>query len=225
MPTGTTPQCVRIATPVGADAPDEVRPRCPGRVTFTDSISVGPYCHYRHAQHYCEVDQASIKDNEILDGPANTLVMNTLAHYAFDSFTWCLQPTETLICYVIKTYHTVLKQAGARHISKHVTFHDHSGDFPRPIAVDTPGTRPSLPGHSGRSDTRVDLPNTPLLRLHAALTSVLRMSGAAEVFDIVLKARSQSNEPVAPYASGSTFWQSVVAYDGSEVCLEAELYD
>ena len=56
----------------------------------------------------------------------------------------------------------------------------------------------------------IDLPDPgELLRLHAALTGVLRMSGAAEVFDDKKERRGPGNPPV-PSADGEAFFKDVV---------------
>ncbi len=55
----------------------------------------------------------------------------------------------------------------------------------------------------------IDLPDPELLRLHVALTGVLRMSGAAEVFDDMKERRGPGNPPV-PSADGEAFFKDVV---------------
>ncbi|KAI1782442.1 hypothetical protein LXA43DRAFT_905774, partial [Ganoderma leucocontextum] len=62
------------------------------------------------------------------------------------------------------------------------------------------------------------------VRLHAALAGVLRLSGAAGVFD-GLRVPPLGSLPAHPSPSGTAFWRSVVEYEGPAICLEAELRD
>ena len=76
--------------------------------------------------------------------------------------------------------------AGRQPVQQYVTFRDHSALVDPPKATASNKKRP-------RDTLEVDLPNPELLRLHAALTRVMHLSGAAEIFPEPLSTGSLSS--------------------------------
>ena len=130
--------------------------------------------------------------------------------------------------YKIKTYGPQ-NYAGVRHVTSHVTFVDHSQ--PSPPAPPSTTTTPSstsqpqtpAPAPAGVAEP-VPLPDPALLRLHAALSGVLCLSGADTTFECLF-ARPHWLPGFSrwPAARGAAFWASVVEYAGAETCVEVDL--
>ncbi|KAI1783472.1 hypothetical protein LXA43DRAFT_903493, partial [Ganoderma leucocontextum] len=145
------------------------------------------------------------------DSPQNGLAMDTSVQYAFQRFMFCLRPTEVHIKPEIRF--NVLQN-----VRDHITFVDHS--ITSPLVQQAAAMFGYSPPRTG-----VDLPCPDLLRLHAALGWVLRLSGAGAVFDALYRPPPSRGSAAYPSPSGATFWRSVVEYEGPAVCLEAELRD
>ena len=75
----------------------------------------------------------------------------------------------------------------------------------------------------GRVETGVELPSAELLLAHAAITGVVRMSGACRLLKDVMFLCSSLYSP-APPSSGTGFWESVVGYEGEDVCMEVDAH-
>ncbi|KAI1783438.1 hypothetical protein LXA43DRAFT_1125117 [Ganoderma leucocontextum] len=165
-------------------------------------------------KHYFGVDDAIY---EKLDSPQNGFAMSVASRTAFRRFMFSLRPTEKPNCYEFRDERPGLRFAGCQHVSDHITFVDHSATSPLVQQA------AAMLGHS-MPEGAVDLPSRDLLRLHATLAGVLRLSGAAGVFDGV-RVPPSGSPPALPPPGGAAFWRSVVEYDGPAVCLEAELRD
>ncbi|KAH9921012.1 uncharacterized protein B0H18DRAFT_880561, partial [Fomitopsis serialis] len=158
-----------------------------------------------------------------VDETHNCLLLSPTARQGFDMFAWCLRATETPNRYEIKVHHP--NHAGASHVDRHVTFEDRNTEFTSSddnASVPNSGTTPQ-PLQPSQKPPGVEPPNPRLLRLHAALTSVLHLSGAASVFGALYRTRSAASDSVLPDTNGPAFWTSVVSYDGPEVTLQADM--
>ena len=89
-------------------------------------------------------------------------------------------------------------------IPTQVAFQDHSEEISR--AEDASGS-------SQHNPYPVPLPSRALLRLHAALASVIHLSGAAEAFEILTSPHGAGG-PAVRSKSGADFMEEVVDYDG-----------
>ncbi|TBU36677.1 hypothetical protein BD309DRAFT_877914 [Dichomitus squalens] len=161
------------------------------------------------------------------DEPQNTLLLEPNARAAFIRYKWCLLPTDIANCYEIQMHKS--NYLGATQAQDRVTFKDYSLEAPAMDSADAERAASYLESsqHRGvkrrREQAGVDLPNPKLLRVHAALTILLRSSGAADIFDTMIRWRSNEHHQSVPEASGRAFWESVVIYEGPEICLSAEL--
>ena len=92
-------------------------------------------------------------------------------------------------------------------IPTQIAFQDHSEEISR--AEDASGS-------SQHNPYRVPLPSRALLRLHAALASVLHLSGATEAFEILTSPPGPgAGVPAVRSKSSADFMEEVVDYDGS----------
>lgn len=95
-------------------------------------------------------------------------------------------------------------------VPTYITFKDHTVDSEVVQQQTAPsGSEAQRPPKRPHEAVGVDLPDPELLRLHAALTGVLRMSGAAEVFQLIMERRGPDNPPV-PSGDGKAFMNEVV---------------
>ncbi|TBU36498.1 hypothetical protein BD309DRAFT_995582 [Dichomitus squalens] len=171
-------------------------------------------------RHYCQIDQRIIEKMSGMDDPENGMLLAASCHLAFDAFKWCLIPTETDNHYKIMIY--VPSDMGAQTKKTHTTFKDHSPEWPMDNPEDS-SSRNLRSGKRTHDKLGVALPNPQLLRLHAALTGVLRLSGAAEIFDRIISSDG-SDEPAVPSADGTTFYKSIVV-DSSAYGQSAEMVE
>ncbi|TBU53890.1 hypothetical protein BD310DRAFT_829190 [Dichomitus squalens] len=153
--------------------------------------------------------------------PQNALLLNPGSHAAFIHFKWCLLPTDTTNCYEIQTHQSNF--LGAIPVQDRVTFQDYSLETPAPDSADAERAARRRGVKRRRAQAGIDLPDPELLRVHAALAILLHSSGAAGIFDTMIRWRSDRNHHGVPEASGRAFWESVVIYEGPEICLSAEL--
>ncbi len=98
----------------------------------------------------------------------------------------------------------------------YITITDHTADdAPNDAPTASAVPEPSEPSSTQRPPKRpheavgVELPDPELLRLHAALTGVLRMSGAAGVFKLIMERQNPGNPPV-PSADGEAFMKEII---------------
>ncbi|KAG1775601.1 hypothetical protein EV702DRAFT_1199079 [Suillus placidus] len=96
----------------------------------------------------------------IIDNPENGMLLDTTMHYGFDSYAWCLHPTDVLHKYTVNWFRPVPLGLGK---FTEVQFQDHS-------------------------QTGIPLPNPTFIALHSAVAHVLHLSGATEVIDRVYDA-------------------------------------
>ena len=75
----------------------------------------------------------------------------------------------------------------------------------------------------GGVQTGVELPSAELLLAHAAIAGVVHMSGAYRLLKDVIFLCSSLYSP-APPSSGTGFWESVVGYEGEDVCMEVDAH-
>ncbi|KAI1784184.1 hypothetical protein LXA43DRAFT_1101650 [Ganoderma leucocontextum] len=166
--------------------------------------------------HYCQLDSKYIEDAE---KPNNAISLTDFYHSRFDAYIskrgYRNMPTEIPHCYEVKNYHKLFNHMKKNKIPSRVTLKDHSqADSESDAACDPPEAGSST-SHPQRPEKRrheamgIDLPDPELLQLHAALTGVLRLSGAAEVFDDIKERRGPGNPPV-PSADGAAFFKDVV---------------
>ncbi|KAG1814646.1 uncharacterized protein BJ212DRAFT_1481852 [Suillus subaureus] len=120
-------------------------------------------------KHYTKLPDEIMDDLAgIIDNPENGMLLDIALHRGFDSYRWCLHPTDVLHKY---------KVHWLRYVPLHkenfteVQFRDHSRDG-------------------------VPLPNPTLIALHSAVAHVLHISGAAEVIDKVYDAFSDEGPTV-----------------------------
>ncbi|KAI1783451.1 hypothetical protein LXA43DRAFT_1132444, partial [Ganoderma leucocontextum] len=146
-------------------------------------------------RHFYGLDDALL---EKLDCPQNGLAMDTSVKYAFQRFMFCLRPTETPHRYKFEDLKPEIHFNVLQNVRGHVT--------PPPCSA-TLRLAPDL------------------LRLHAALGWVLRLSGAGAVFDTLYRPPPSRGSAAYLSPGGAAFWRSVVEYEGPAVCLEAELRD
>ncbi|KAM5534159.1 hypothetical protein V8D89_012179 [Ganoderma adspersum] len=160
-------------------------------------------------KHYFGADAEALLKKAV--GPQNTLFVNSSACHGYRRFRWCLHPTMTPNRYKIKRY-GLTNYLDSRHVTRHVSFVDHSQSLSQAEAVAEAGNMP------------VDLPDPALLRLHDALAGVLWRSGAVAAFDRLF-ARPHWLPLYSrwPAPRGTAFWTSVVEYAGAETCLEVDL--
>lgn len=170
----------------------------------------------------------------------NSLVMESNSCAAFHSFRWCLHPSRNI--QVANQYHVEVyepNRLGAQYVASPspITFEDQSHKFSSGSASSSdiqPSVAPLSPGSDRHNsppsrtpglqhDVNVDVPGVELLRVHAALAGALHLSGAMKAFELIWCVCKTMDEACLPGASGSTFLQSVVAYEGREVCAEAEM--
>ncbi|KIK44097.1 hypothetical protein CY34DRAFT_11271 [Suillus luteus UH-Slu-Lm8-n1] len=126
-------------------------------------------------KHYTKLHE-DIIDNlaGIIDNPENGMLLDATCHGGFDSYMWCLHPTDASHKY---TVHWLRRVPLGMEAFTEVQFQDHS--------------------QSG-----IPLPNPTFIALHSAVAHVLHLSGAAEVIDKVYDAFSDdgfatpiTNEP------------------------------
>ncbi|KAH9907654.1 uncharacterized protein BXZ73DRAFT_110193 [Epithele typhae] len=106
--------------------------------------------------NFCLVEEPFGSLIEALDGPLNAFLLWVGHHSDFDRFKWCLRATKTRDCYDICYMPDSARYKGARTALARIAFQDHHGG--------------------------VDLPSPGLLRIHCAVTHVLHLSGALELF-------------------------------------------
>ncbi|KAI1783474.1 hypothetical protein LXA43DRAFT_903492, partial [Ganoderma leucocontextum] len=135
---------------------------------------------------YCRLDPKYLDDMDFMDRPENAISLIHHFHETFDSFLWCLKPTTTPNRYEVKEYDPILTYMYTYPVPAYITFEDHTIE-----------------------DAVAAAPHPELLRLHAALTGVLRMSGAAGVFELIMDRRGPGNPPV-PSADGEAFLKEVM---------------
>ncbi|PIL30770.1 hypothetical protein GSI_06938 [Ganoderma sinense ZZ0214-1] len=175
-------------------------------------------------RHFCypfHVDGIEVIKEGVTEA-RNSLVMSANACMTFNSFRWCLHPTPVPNQYHINVYQR--NWVGTQYVASPVTFKDLSSEYssktlraptrPFNFLEDRNPTRPPC-AHD------LDLPSADLLRVHAALTGVLQLSGVITAFDAIRASLSFAKSCI-PGASGSAFLESVVAYEGREVCAEVE---
>ncbi|TBU24579.1 hypothetical protein BD311DRAFT_809892 [Dichomitus squalens] len=155
------------------------------------------------------------------DEPQNALLLEPNARAAFIRYKWCLLPTDIANCYEIQMHKS--NYLGATQVQDRVIFKDYSLETPAPDSADAERAARHRGVKRRRAQAGIDLPNPELLRVHAALTILLRSSGAADIFDTMIRWRSTEYHQSVPEASGRAFWESVVMYEGAEICLSAEL--
>ena len=103
-------------------------------------------------------------------------------------------------------YHPSFNGMDRMRVPARITLEDHSIEDDTAEAAPGPSTRSRKRPHSALG---IDLPDPELLRLHAALTGVLRLSGAAVVFDDIKWCRGPGSPPV-PSADGAAFFKHIV---------------
>ena len=121
-------------------------------------------------------------------------------------------------------------RAGTQYVANPITFKDHTHEYlpssssegSRPSATALSSSRRGNPNGSSRVRD-VDLPSADLLRVHAALTGVLQLSGAITVFDTIFSSDALLAKWCVPGASGSALLRAMVAYEGGEVCADVEM--
>ena len=177
-------------------------------------------------KHYCGLDEETIRTmSEVNHDPQNALLLQQDACNSFDAYHWSLEPVEVRYSsksfashylrhfqgdpnkYHVKLYSppediTLLPEK----IPTHVVFKDHSEGISR---------EESASGSSKSGPYPVSLPSRPLLRLHAALASVLHLSGATEAFEILTSPPGPgAGVPAVRSKSGADFMEEVVDYNG-----------
>ncbi|PIL35014.1 hypothetical protein GSI_02801 [Ganoderma sinense ZZ0214-1] len=107
----------------------------------------------------------------------------------------CREPPQVLFNCIVK-------------LSRHLAVRDPLSDSPPPPPPRKPGL---LRG--------VDLPDTELPRVYAALAGALHRSGVMTAFEAIESSCKMLHAKACiPWASGSAFSRSVVAYEGQELC-------
>ncbi|TFY66162.1 hypothetical protein EVG20_g4926 [Dentipellis fragilis] len=122
-----------------------------------------------------------------MDGAHNGMLLDHYAHQAFDRFDFCFMAEEKADTYKIKHQH--LSGAALQRLSP--------CDHPRP----------------GQG---IPLPSPNLLQLHAALSGVLHMSGAADMLQI-FNNPPDSGGPAVCSGQGEDFMHEVIEYDGNHI--------
>ena len=184
-------------------------------------------------RQYCGLDKEIIKNMlEVMGDPQNALLLEQNVCNSFNTYGWSLEPVEvrysskSLASHYLRhfqgdpnKYHVKLYSPPEditllpEKIPTHVVFKDHSEEISR---------GESASGSSKSGPYPVSLPSRPLLRLHAALASVLQLSGAAEVFEIVSSPPTASGLAVRS-KSGVEFMEEVVEYDGKKISMTYDL--
>ncbi|TBU41109.1 hypothetical protein BD309DRAFT_298025 [Dichomitus squalens] len=188
---------------------------------------------YEVLEQFCGIRAGTMRRMAAKNEPQNAfLSLGGCRRPRFLTFGWCMCPTEIPHCYTIKTC-----KRGGEAIADTITFRDNSAKYPRtPPAADTPISQPTS-GSAGTDDAcarplpqraivqaGVDLPSPTLLRAHAAITGVLELSGAGDVFFDLFRLCFWSDSPYPP-TSGTPFWESVVAYEGQDICWEVDAHN
>ena len=139
--------------------------------------------------------------------------------------------------YKIKLYDDLEKHADVPFsVPDTITLRDHSDKYgcttTAPIAMTGPRTCGAGAGDIGWAnsgldhgmvETGVELPSAELLLAHAAIAGVVRMSGAFDLLKDVMFLCCTLYSP-APPSSGTAFWESVVGYEGGDVCSEVDAH-
>ena len=175
-------------------------------------------------KHYCGLDEETIGTiSEVNHDPQNALLLQQDACNSFDAYHWSLEPVEVGLSSHPRTCHHLRHFQGDPNkyyvklysppeditllpdkIPTHVVFKDHSEGISR---------EESASGSSKSGPYPVSLPSRALLRLHASLASVLYLSGAAEVFEII-SSPPDAGVPAVRSKNGADFMEEVVDYDG-----------
>ncbi|KAG1856769.1 hypothetical protein F4604DRAFT_1958484 [Suillus subluteus] len=109
-------------------------------------------------KHYTKLPENIMDDLAgIIDNPENGMLLDVTMHRRFNSYAWCLHPTDVLPKYKVHWFHHV--SLGMGNFTE-VQFQDHS-------------------------QTGIELPDPRFIALHAAVAHVLHLSGAAKVIDKV----------------------------------------
>lgn len=112
-------------------------------------------------KHYTKLPEKIMDDLAgIIDNPENGMLLDSVMYDRFDSYAWCLHPTDVLHKYTVHWFRHV--PLGLGNFTE-VQFQDHS-------------------------QTGIPLPNPTFIALHSAVAHVLHLSGAAEVIDRVYDA-------------------------------------
>ncbi|KIK37504.1 hypothetical protein CY34DRAFT_109063 [Suillus luteus UH-Slu-Lm8-n1] len=117
-------------------------------------------------KHYTKLPE-NIVDNlaSIIDNPENGMMLDVIMHDLFDSYKWCLLPTDVLHKYTVHWFCRV--PAGLGNFTE-VQFQDHP-------------------------QTGIRLLNPTFIALHAAVAYVLHLSDAAGIIDKVYDAFSDGD--------------------------------
>ena len=183
-------------------------------------------------KHYFGLDEEIITMSEDINDPQTALLLERNVRNAFDAYNWCLEPVEVGHSsishaphhlrhpqddpnkYRVKLYSppediTLLPEK----IPTQVVFKDHSeGISPAECA-----------SGSSKSDLYpLSLPSRALLSFHAALASVLHLSGAAQLFEI-FSSPPGAGGPAVRSKSGADFMEEVVDYDGKKISMTYDL--
>ena len=116
-----------------------------------------------------------------INEPFNHLVFRHLEHYTFDNFKWSLIPDVSFIMGADPTL-TILSQPKNNPPIPHCYVVKMFQGHCRIVGTPEEGTAVTFVDHHNRNNAG-DLPNPRFLRLHAAVTGIIHISGAAEYIE------------------------------------------